>query len=123
MRARPAQYSITRHDPDIADEPQPFLALLEAVATRQAALVAKQAAGWKGRDLKFDHNSAKYRLEGKHANVACDKCHKPQTPGANIGTAVFTGMKFGLCYDLSKAYTFVTPQVVQAVKDYEGMYR
>jgi len=27
-------------------------------------------------------------------------------------------VKFGLCYDLSKAYTFVTPQVVQAVKDY-----
>ena len=27
-------------------------------------------------------------------------------------------IKFGLCYDLSKAYTFVTPQVVQAVKDY-----
>ena len=27
-------------------------------------------------------------------------------------------IKFGLCYDLSKAYTFVTPQIVQAVKDY-----
>lgn len=27
-------------------------------------------------------------------------------------------VKFGLCYDLSKAYTFITPQVVQAVKDY-----
>lgn len=27
-------------------------------------------------------------------------------------------VKFGLCYDLSKAYTFITPQIVQAVKDY-----
>ncbi|MBE7417866.1 MAG: ABC transporter substrate-binding protein [Ideonella sp.] len=27
-------------------------------------------------------------------------------------------IKFGLCYDLSKAYTFVTPQIAQAVKDY-----
>src|SRR5689334_12119254 len=27
-------------------------------------------------------------------------------------------IKYGLCYDLSKAYTFVTPQIVQAVKDY-----
>ncbi len=27
-------------------------------------------------------------------------------------------VKFGLCYDLSKAYTFVTPQIVQAAKDY-----
>ena len=26
-------------------------------------------------------------------------------------------VKFGLCYDLSKAYTFVTPQIVQAAKD------
>ncbi len=36
-----AQYSIARHDPEVADEPQPFLALLEAVATRQAALIAQ----------------------------------------------------------------------------------
>lgn len=27
-------------------------------------------------------------------------------------------VKFGICYDLSKAYTFVTPQIVQAAKDY-----
>lgn len=27
-------------------------------------------------------------------------------------------VKVGLCYDLSKAYTFITPQIVQAVKDY-----
>jgi branched-chain amino acid transport system substrate-binding protein len=30
-------------------------------------------------------------------------------------------IKFGLCYDLSKAYTFVTPQIVQAVKDYAAV--
>jgi branched-chain amino acid transport system substrate-binding protein len=27
-------------------------------------------------------------------------------------------IKFGLCYDLSKAYTFVTPQISQAARDY-----
>jgi branched-chain amino acid transport system substrate-binding protein len=27
-------------------------------------------------------------------------------------------IKFALCYDLSKAYTFITPQLVQAVSDY-----
>jgi len=27
-------------------------------------------------------------------------------------------MRFALCYDLSKAYTFVTPQVAQAARDY-----
>jgi len=30
-------------------------------------------------------------------------------------------VKFGLCYDFSKAYTFVTPQVVQGVKDYADL--
>jgi len=38
---RLAEYTIARHDPEVAGEPQPFLALLEAVATRQAALVAQ----------------------------------------------------------------------------------
>jgi branched-chain amino acid transport system substrate-binding protein len=27
-------------------------------------------------------------------------------------------VRFAMCYDLSKAYTFITPQVVQAVRDY-----
>ena len=27
-------------------------------------------------------------------------------------------VRFALCYDLSKAYTFITPQIVQAAKDY-----
>ena len=30
-------------------------------------------------------------------------------------------MRFGLCYDLSKAYTFITPQIVQAAKDYASV--
>jgi uncharacterized protein YdiU (UPF0061 family) len=36
-----AEYTIARHDPAIADAPQPFLALLEAVAERQAGLIAQ----------------------------------------------------------------------------------
>jgi uncharacterized protein YdiU (UPF0061 family) len=36
-----AEYSIARHDPELAAAPQPFLALLRAVAERQAALVAR----------------------------------------------------------------------------------
>ena len=35
-----------------------------------------------------------------------------------IGSAKAQPIKYGLCYDLSKAYTFVTPQIVQAAKDY-----
>ena len=30
-------------------------------------------------------------------------------------------MRFALCYDLSKAYTFVTPQVAQAARDYADL--
>ncbi|ODU75294.1 MAG: branched-chain amino acid ABC transporter substrate-binding protein [Bordetella sp. SCN 68-11] len=30
-------------------------------------------------------------------------------------------IRFALCYDLSKAYTFITPQMVQAVKDYAAL--
>jgi branched-chain amino acid transport system substrate-binding protein len=37
---------------------------------------------------------------------------------ANAQAPAQNTIKFGLCYDLSKAYTFVTPQIVQAAKDY-----
>jgi branched-chain amino acid transport system substrate-binding protein len=30
-------------------------------------------------------------------------------------------IRFGLCYDLTKAYTFITPQVAQAVRDYADL--
>jgi branched-chain amino acid transport system substrate-binding protein len=30
-------------------------------------------------------------------------------------------MRFALCYDLTKAYTFVTPQVAQAARDYADL--
>jgi len=59
-------------------------------------------AGWQGKNLKFDHANAKFRLEGKHASVQCEKCHKPQPPGAALGTAVFRGLKFGRCDDCHK---------------------
>lgn len=31
---------------------------------------------WKAH--KFDHNAARFKLDGKHQNVACAKCHTPQ---------------------------------------------
>ena len=36
-----AEYAIRRHDPELADSPQPFLGLLRNVAERQAALIAQ----------------------------------------------------------------------------------
>jgi hypothetical protein len=31
--------------------------------------------GWK--PDKFDHNTARFKLDGKHEGLACAKCHKP----------------------------------------------
>jgi uncharacterized protein YdiU (UPF0061 family) len=36
-----ADYTLQRHYPDIVDAPQPYLALLEAISQRQAALIAR----------------------------------------------------------------------------------
>jgi len=45
-------------------------------------LKCHQNLNWK--PVKFDHAKTKFPLNGKHANVACVKCHKPKTIG---GTA------------------------------------
>lgn len=37
---------------------------------------------WKA--SKFNHNNAAFKLDGKHINVACAKCHKPQQDGSNF---------------------------------------
>jgi hypothetical protein len=31
---------------------------------------------------KFDHNKTAFKLDGKHVNVPCNKCHKPQQEGS-----------------------------------------
>jgi hypothetical protein len=36
---------------------------------------------WKA--SKFDHNKTAFRLDGKHINVPCAKCHKPQHTGSD----------------------------------------
>ncbi|HET7409861.1 MAG TPA: ABC transporter substrate-binding protein, partial [Paracoccaceae bacterium] len=49
-----------------------------------------------------------------------------QILGAALGLALIAGgaaaqdkepIKFGMCYDLSKSYTFVSPQIIQAARD------
>jgi nitrate/TMAO reductase-like tetraheme cytochrome c subunit len=42
------------------------------------------ATNWKL--TKFDHNTAAFKLDGKHINVPCSKCHKPQQEGSVIYT-------------------------------------
>jgi len=45
---------------------------------------------------QFDHSKTKYPLTGKHAQVACEKCHFPSGPEK---TVKFTGIKFAACSD------------------------
>lgn len=45
---------------------------------------------------EFDHSKTRYPLTGLHIKVACEKCHKPDTPG---GPARYKDMKFGACSD------------------------
>jgi LSD1 subclass zinc finger protein len=42
----------------------------------------------------FDHSKTRYPLTGLHVKVACEKCHKPDTPG---GPARYRDMKFDTC--------------------------
>lgn len=35
---------------------------------------------WKA--SRFNHNNTAFRLDGKHINVSCEKCHKPQQEGS-----------------------------------------
>jgi hypothetical protein len=43
---------------------------------------------------EFDHTKTRYPLTGLHIKVACEKCHKPDTPG---GPARYRDMKFATC--------------------------
>jgi hypothetical protein len=48
---------------------------------------------WQGAK-EFDHSKTKYPLSGLHAKVACESCHKPDTPG---GPVRYQGLKFETC--------------------------
>jgi cytochrome b subunit of formate dehydrogenase len=48
---------------------------------------------WTGKELNFSHDkNSSFQLVGKHATVECVKCHKPNPPGAALGTAQFKGL-------------------------------
>ena len=58
--------------------------------------------GWKQEQLSFDHNrDSKFLLTDKHAEAACQKCHRPADPGAKLATAPFRGLK-SECADCHK---------------------
>jgi hypothetical protein len=43
-------------------------------------MVCHDTENWKA--SKFNHNNTAFRLDGKHINVPCGKCHKPQQEGS-----------------------------------------
>ncbi len=55
---------------------------------------------------KFSHSSARFKLSGKHGDIACDKCHPQKSDGRKIyGVSYylqFRGVKFGNCVDCHK---------------------
>jgi len=64
-----------------------------------ACISCHSPAGWKKDKLSFNHNKdAKFALVVKHADVACEKCHVPRDPGAQLASAQFRNLKSG-CAD------------------------
>ena len=53
-------------------------------------------------EKKFDHNLAAFKLEGKHAEVKCEKCHKRRQRTDEDAGGYYIGVKFELCTDCHK---------------------
>jgi len=62
----------------------------------QACDACHGEADWKRPD-RFDHDETRYRLTGRHRNVACRECHEP-LPGKK-GSLKLTGVAFATCTD------------------------
>jgi hypothetical protein len=49
--------------------------------------------GWTKRNLNYSHaQDSKYKLLGKHQELGCEKCHKPNEPEAKLGFAQFKNL-------------------------------
>lgn len=48
------------------------------------------------RQASFDHSQTRFPLKGRHADLACEKCHKPGVPRGNL--------KFARCLDCHQDY-------------------
>jgi len=61
----------------------------------QKCLECHNLVDWKAAQ-RFDHNKTRFPLTGLHAQVTCEKCHTPASPGGELR---FTGMAFSKCSD------------------------
>lgn len=55
-------------------------------------------AGWEAGSRNFDHSTARFPLRGKHASVACVRCHS-QSAGARVAPSRFSVARFSRCVD------------------------
>jgi len=63
----------------------------------QACETCHNTSGWKNVNrAEFDHSKTRYPLEGRHAALACEKCHEKGKP--------LTGLKYGRCMDCHTDY-------------------
>lgn len=58
----------------------------------QVCATCHNTSGWKNVNRsEFDHSKTRYPLQGKHALLACEKCHEKGKP--------LTGLQYGKCTD------------------------
>lgn len=64
---------------------------------KQSCESCHNTSGWRGiSGTDFDHGKTAFQLEGRHAKVACEKCHPPGKPLA--------GLKYSLCTECHPDY-------------------
>jgi len=54
---------------------------------KEACEACHQTASW--RDLRFNHDDARFRLTGRHRQVACDRCHPKTDAGTPAEQTLF----------------------------------
>ena len=58
--------------------------------------------GWTRKQLIFDHNqNSKYKLEGEHIAISCEKCHKLPYENAKLAESKLAGLSHecSSCHD------------------------
>jgi uncharacterized protein YdiU (UPF0061 family) len=119
-----ADYAIARHDPELAAAPQPFLALLQAVAERQAALVAQ----WM--NVGFIHgvmNTDNMAISGEtidYGPCAFMEAYDPAAVFSSIdqrGRYAFSNQPDIACWNLARLAEALLPLIAEDVEQAVAM--
>jgi uncharacterized protein YdiU (UPF0061 family) len=114
-----AEYAISRHEPELAAAPQPFLALLRAVAQRQSALVAR----WM--NVGFIHgvmNTDNMAISGETIDYGPCAFMEAYDPGAvfssidHRGRYAFSNQPDIACWNLARLAEALLPLIADDVE-------